>query len=65
MIAIVNITPENKPFGENNYELRINSEVITTFNHNREDGLAVCLKKASIAAEQAKWDKFAKIIKEL
>jgi len=37
------------PYGKGSkiYELRINDELISVFNHNFEDGLAVCLQKAS------------------
>lgn len=32
------------------YQLRINREVIGEFEHNRRDGLEVCLRKAADAA---------------
>jgi len=37
------------PYGEGNqiYEVKVNSELIFVFNHKFEDGLAVCLQKAS------------------
>lgn len=53
MIAIVNVTKDPKPTGVHTYELRINREVITTFTHRREEGLARCLQRAALAAEQA------------
>lgn len=51
MIAIVNIGPHDDPdpTGWRNYEVRINHEVITTFRHKREHGLARCLKVAANA----------------
>lgn len=49
MIAIRNISPKVEPTGKHEYEVRINREVITTFWHNREDGLTICLQKASEA----------------
>lgn len=55
MIAIVNIGPfdQENPAGERNYELRINREVIATFQHRRADGLAACLQHAAEAARVA------------
>ena len=47
MIAIVN--PD--PTGWRNYEVRINHEVIATFRHRREHGLARCLRMAAAAVE--------------
>jgi hypothetical protein len=51
MIAIVNIGPfdDVDAGGIREYEVRINSAVITRFRHKRSDGLAVCLYKASEA----------------
>lgn len=49
MIAIRNISPKIEPTGMHEYEVRINRGLLTTFWHNREDGLVVCLKKASEA----------------
>ena len=63
MIAIVNVG--GNPLGVCQYELRINSQVVATFEHNRVDGIAVCLKKASDAAEKAKWLKAVDMLKEL
>lgn len=62
MIAIVNISKHNSPFGWHDYELRINSNVIATFRHKREDGLTKCLELAAKAAEKAKWMKAKQII---
>lgn len=56
MIAIVNIGPHDDPdpSGWSNYEVRINHEVITTFRHNREHGLARCLRMAADAVEDVR-----------
>ena len=52
MIAIVNIGPhDDDPTGWRNYEVRINHEVIATFTHKREHGLARCLRMAAAAVE--------------
>ena len=51
-IIITNISDPPTPKGENMYRIRINDKVITTFTHNREDGLAVCLRKAGEAVEE-------------
>lgn len=60
MIVIVNISKHRGPWGEHEYELRINATVIATFRHKREEGLTVCLKKAAAAAERAKWEEAAR-----
>ncbi|HEY4744785.1 MAG TPA: hypothetical protein VIH45_09030 [Desulfuromonadaceae bacterium] len=57
MITIVNVTPVPQPFGENVYEIRIDRNVMTTFTHTREQGLAECLQKAAEAVERHKWCK--------
>ena len=51
MIAIVNVGPHDDPdpTGYRNYEVRINHEVIATFQHKREHGLARCLRMAAAA----------------
>jgi len=62
MISIVNVSNKIKPFGEHKYEVRIYDgktyKTIATFKHDREDGLSVCLLKASDAS-------YAKNIKSL
>lgn len=62
MIAIVNVSKHNSSFGIHQYELRINQKVIASFEHKREDGLAVCLQKAAKAAEEAKWKETMEIL---
>ena len=56
MIAIINTGSSRNSSApdERIYELKINHEIITTFKHKRNDGLAVCLQKASEAV--AKWE---------
>lgn len=61
MIAIRNIST-GSPFGWQDYEVRINHELICTFRHKREEGLAVCLKMASAAVGAAQWTKTAEIL---
>ena len=51
MIAIVNIGPST-PSGVHEYEVRINTEMIARFWHDRENGLAVCLRRAADAVER-------------
>ena len=53
MIAIVNVGPHDDPdqTGWRNYEVRINHEVIATFRHRREHGLAQCLRMAAASVE--------------
>lgn len=45
MIAIVNV--EGTDNGVCKYEVRINRDVITSFEHNRSDELEICLRKAA------------------
>lgn len=56
MIAIVNVDPNPRKSGEHVYEIRINSKVITTFTHEREEPLHVCLEKASQAAKLHRYE---------
>lgn len=65
MIAIVNVSENISPVGTQDYELRINARVIAHFKHKREDGLTVCLQKAAQAAEKAKWQEAAEMLKEM
>jgi hypothetical protein len=64
MIAIVNKGPHDPedPHGWRTYEVRINSEVITTFRHKRSEGLGKCLLEASEAVERQKWRDAARIL---
>ena len=60
MIAIVNVGPHDDPdpAGWRNYEVRINHEVIATFRHRREHGLARCLRMAAAAVVGRRIGKF-------
>lgn len=49
MIAIVNVGEIEDKRGVYEYEVRINTTVLTRFDHTRKDGLAVCLRLASEA----------------
>jgi hypothetical protein len=53
MIAIVNVSKNPTPTGVQEYELRINHDVITKFTHRREEGLVRCLQKAALAVDIA------------
>lgn len=58
MITIQNVGPFNQsPFGLKDYEVRINNELVATFRHKREEGLANCLWEAAKAVERKKWEK--------
>lgn len=51
MIAIVNIEEHARPTGLHLHEVRINQQVICTFQHWREESLATCLRKAAEAVD--------------
>jgi hypothetical protein len=53
-IIIRNITPSPTSAGPNEYELRINQQVICHFTHHREKGLEQCLAAAAAAAERTR-----------
>lgn len=67
MLAIVNVSPEGTPqTGPNQYEVRINSWVIATFEHNRRPGgAAQCLRDAADAADRRRADALVAAIGEL
>lgn len=52
-IIIKNIDDWPRPYGPHLYEVRINLQRICLFQHNREDDLATCLRKAADAAGAA------------
>lgn len=57
MIAIVNVSPQVKETGTHQYEVRINRTPLVRFEHDRENGLAACLRAAAEAIdEQSHWD---------
>ena len=61
MIAIVNVGPhDDDPGGWRNYEVRINQDVICTYQHKRSEGLARCLERA---AEAVKSNEIQRILK--
>ena len=64
MIAIVNIGPHDDPdpTGWRHYEVRINREVIATFRHKRDHGLARCLRMAAAAVEDARARSLAQLL---
>jgi hypothetical protein len=49
MIAIINRGQKGKL---HHYTVQINNEVITEFDHQRNEGLAVCLEKAAEAVRR-------------
>jgi len=49
MVAVVNVGEIKDKRGVYEYEVRINTTVLTRFEHTRKDGLAVCLRLASEA----------------
>ena len=61
MIAIVNVGlhDDPDPTGWRTYEVRINHEVITTFTHKREHGLARCLRMAAAAVVDRRMEELA------
>ena len=61
MIAIINIGPHDNPdpTGWRTYEVRINHEVIATFTHKREHGLARCLYMAAAAVVERRMEELA------
>ena len=65
MICIVNIEPEPKAFGIHKYSLRINNTEVCQFEHKREEGLGVCLRKAANAYTKHKWNQEYEIFKNI
>lgn len=62
MIAIVNITPHPQATGPHTYEVRINSHVVAQFEHAREDGLVLCLRRAADAVEDERLQTLASMV---
>ena len=52
MIAIVNVSTQLDPTGYHDYEVKINKQVVTAFEHKRESGLATCLRLAAKAVDK-------------
>lgn len=69
MIAIINDGSNSEPTGVRRYRVQINRKLICEFDHVREDGLAVCLRKAADAVENSEFntvlDAVALIYKEI
>jgi hypothetical protein len=60
MIAIINVS--ESPKGINDYEVRINKQLICRFQHKREEGLAKCLQLAAQAVENEKWNSIMRLL---
>ncbi|MCK9578786.1 hypothetical protein M0R01_04885 [bacterium] len=55
MIKIINVTKDDSNiYGENDYEVWINTRLLTSFKHFRKEGLAMCLRKAADAVDNMK-----------
>lgn len=67
MLAIVNVSPVDAPLtGPNQYEVRINSRVIATFEHDRRhNGAAQCLRDAADAVERCREEEKAALLEAL
>lgn len=63
MIVICNIGGELT--GISKYQVWVNEEIICEFEHNRMEGLGMCLLKASKAVEKSKWNKVETLYKKL
>ena len=69
LVMSIIITNVGTPYGHNaediegrrNYEVRINCKLITSFEHTRSDGLAVCLFKAAKAVAMNNPEEAAKL----
>lgn len=57
MIAVVNVSRPPTKTGWNNYEVRINLDVVAHFQHRREDGLEECLRLAADAVRNQRDDR--------
>lgn len=67
MLAIVNVSTDDAPnIGLNQYEVRVNSKVIATFEHHRQlDGAAQCLRDAADAIEASREKERLEMLKAL
>lgn len=59
MIKIINEGGDKE--GVCNYRIQVNNQHICKFEHNRLDGLADCLQKATDAVELSEWADFVLI----
>ena len=51
-IIIRNVSTHSSPIGVHHYELYINERLIVGFAHQREEGLAKCLRRAADAVDR-------------
>ena len=67
MLVIVNVSDDDAPMvGINQYEVRVNTRVIATFEHDRQYGdAAQCLRDAANAIEKANEQKSAALLESL
>ena len=49
MLAIVN--KGELPNGNHTYNIQVNNQLITTFEHKRSDGMVACFRRAAEAVE--------------
>jgi hypothetical protein len=65
MIAIINKGPVNKNrdaiTGWHKYDIYINKQYITSFNHKRIDMLAACLDHAAMAVRKKDYEDFQRV----
>lgn len=62
-VVIVNVTKGDKLYddtADHDYELRINTKHIVDFTHRRDEGLAVCLRRAADAMDKAEIPVYSK-----
>lgn len=64
-ITITNETPENHISEECVYTVKIAGKVISVFRHNRERGLAQCLRDAADAVDTAKTSERPRVSSDL
>lgn len=51
-VIITNIDKHPRETGPHEYVVKINSATVACFTHNREDGLATCLRRAANAVQR-------------
>ena len=51
------------PAGVCKYQLRLNDDLISEFEHDRCKGLSECLRSAAESVDKAKWEQLDKILK--
>lgn len=64
-IIIQNIDPNPRSEGVHQYCLRVNERAVCTFEHERKEDLAACLRKAADAAERAERNRREMVLREL